>query len=65
MKIEILPEAGDVAPKAAIIAYQGRRPMTLTYPMLNRSRGILWLVTGSDKVGAFARWRQVDSGGQD
>ena len=25
--------------------------MTLTYPMINRSRRILWLVTGSDKVG--------------
>ena len=28
--------------------------MTLTYPMLNRSRRILWLVTGSDKVAALA-----------
>ncbi len=25
--------------------YQGRRRMTLTYPILNRSRRILWLVT--------------------
>jgi 6-phosphogluconolactonase len=31
--------------------YQGRQRMTLTYPMINRSRRILWLVTGSDKVG--------------
>jgi 6-phosphogluconolactonase len=31
--------------------YQGRRRMTLTYPIINRSRRILWLVTGSDKVG--------------
>jgi len=31
-------------------AYQGRRRMTLTYPMLNRSRRILWVVTGGDKV---------------
>jgi len=30
--------------------YMGRRRMTLTYPILNRSRKILWLVTGSDKV---------------
>jgi 6-phosphogluconolactonase len=29
--------------------YQGRRRMTLTYPALNRSRGILWLVTGEEK----------------
>ncbi len=35
--------------------YQGRRRMTLTYPLLNRSRRILWLVTGSEKVDALAR----------
>ena len=45
--------------------YQGRRRMTLTYPMLNRSRRILWLVTGSEKVGHAgtpARRRRIDSG---
>ena len=31
-------------------AYQGRRRMTLTYPMLNRARRVLWVVTGSEKV---------------
>src|ERR1700719_1618538 len=31
--------------------YQKRRRMTLTYPVLDRARRILWLVTGSDKVG--------------
>ena len=40
--------------------YQERRRMTLTYPMLNRSRRILWLVTGSDKVAAFQRLRDGD-----
>ncbi|HTY89375.1 MAG TPA: 6-phosphogluconolactonase [Candidatus Acidoferrum sp.] len=30
--------------------YRERRRMTLTYPMLNRSRRILWLVTGADKA---------------
>lgn len=30
--------------------YQGRRRMTLTYPMINRSRRILWVVTGADKA---------------
>ena len=30
--------------------YQGRRRMTLTYPMINRSRQILWVVTGNEKV---------------
>jgi 6-phosphogluconolactonase/glucosamine-6-phosphate isomerase/deaminase len=40
--------------------YQGRRRMTLTYPVLNRARGILWLVTGEDKVDALARLRAGD-----
>ena len=40
--------------------YQGRRRITLTYPMLNRSRSILWLVTGSDKVAALQRLRDGD-----
>ena len=35
--------------------YQGRRRMTLTYPILNRAQRILWLVTGKDKVTALAR----------
>ena len=30
--------------------YQGRRRMTLTYPILNRARRILWVVTGSEKA---------------
>jgi 6-phosphogluconolactonase len=29
--------------------YQKRRRMTLTYPIINRARRVLWLVTGSDK----------------
>jgi 6-phosphogluconolactonase len=40
--------------------YQDRRRMTLTYPMLNRARRILWLVTGNDKVDALARLREGD-----
>jgi 6-phosphogluconolactonase len=40
--------------------YQGRRRMTLTYPILNRSRCILWLVTGSDKAGMLTRLRDAD-----
>lgn len=40
--------------------YQGRRRMTLTYPVINRARRILWLVTGSEKVGALARMRKGD-----
>ena len=30
-------------------AYQARRRMTLTYPIIDRSRRIVWLVTGSEK----------------
>jgi 6-phosphogluconolactonase len=41
--------------------YQGRRRMTLTYPLLNRARQILWLVTGSDKAGMLARLRDGDT----
>jgi len=41
--------------------YQNRRRMTLTYPMLNRARRILWLVTGADKVNALARLREGDT----
>jgi 6-phosphogluconolactonase len=40
--------------------YQSRRRMTLTYPVLNRARRILWLVTGDDKVDALARLRAGD-----
>jgi 6-phosphogluconolactonase len=40
--------------------YQGRRRMTLTYPVINRSRRILWLVTGSDKTGPLVRLREAD-----
>jgi 6-phosphogluconolactonase len=40
--------------------YQGRRRLTLTYPILNRSRRILWLVTGSDKAGPLVRLRDAD-----
>ena len=40
--------------------YQGRRRMTLTYPVIDRARRILWLVTGSEKVGALARMRKGD-----
>jgi 6-phosphogluconolactonase len=29
--------------------------MTLTYPMLNRSRRIVWLVTGREKAEMLAR----------
>ena len=40
--------------------YQGRRRMTLTYPMLNRSHRVLWVVTGAEKAPAFARLADGD-----
>jgi 6-phosphogluconolactonase len=40
--------------------YQDRRRMTLTYPMLNRSRRILWLVTGKEKAGMLVRLHAGD-----
>ena len=42
-------------------AYMGHRRMTLTYPILNRSRKILWLVTGSEKIAMLPRLRAGDT----
>jgi len=36
-------------------AYQGHRRMTLTYPVLDRARCVLWLVTRAEKVPMLAR----------
>ncbi len=41
-------------------AYQGHPRMTLTYPILNRSRRILWIVTGGEKAGMLVRLRNGD-----
>jgi 6-phosphogluconolactonase/glucosamine-6-phosphate isomerase/deaminase len=40
--------------------YQNRRRMTLTYPIINRFRRVLWLVTGSEKAGMHARLQAGD-----
>jgi 6-phosphogluconolactonase len=40
--------------------YQGRRRMTLTFPIINRSRLVLWLVTGSEKAEALVHLRDGD-----
>jgi 6-phosphogluconolactonase len=40
--------------------YQGRRRMTLTFPIINRSRLVLWLVTGEEKAQTLVRLRAGD-----
>ena len=40
--------------------YQNRRRMTLTYPMINRSRRVLWLATGGEKAGMLDRLQAGD-----
>ena len=40
--------------------YQQRRRMTLTYPLLNRARRVLWVVTGAEKIEMLARLRAGD-----
>jgi 6-phosphogluconolactonase len=49
--------SADVTPSGP---YQGHLRMTLTYPVLNRARTILWLITGADKVSMFARLQAGD-----
>jgi 6-phosphogluconolactonase len=41
--------------------YQNRRRMTLTYPIINRSRRVLWLATGGEKAGMLARLQTGDA----
>jgi 6-phosphogluconolactonase len=40
--------------------YMGLPRMTLTYPLLNRARALLWLITGEAKRDALARLRTGD-----
>ena len=60
----LVPGDAVLAVKDADVAltgiYQNRRRMTLTYPIINRSRRVLWLVTGSEKSGMLARLQSGD-----
>ncbi len=40
--------------------YKSRRRMTLTFPIINRSRRILWVITGSDKKEMLGRLLEGD-----
>jgi 6-phosphogluconolactonase len=40
--------------------YQGRRRMTLTYPVIDRARRLLWVVTGSEKTSTLTRFLDGD-----
>ncbi|MBV8073574.1 MAG: 6-phosphogluconolactonase [Acidobacteriaceae bacterium] len=40
--------------------HANRRSMTLTYPIINRARQILWVVTGGDKVRVLAQLETAD-----
>ena len=51
----------DDADVALTAVYQGRRRMTLTYPIINRARQVLWLVTGKDKAEIVGRLRDGDT----
>jgi 6-phosphogluconolactonase len=41
--------------------YQGRRRLTLTYPLINRAGKILWVVTGGEKKEMLQRLISADS----
>lgn len=52
-------DIGD-ADVATTRPYQGHNRMTLTFPVINRARRILWLVTGGEKAGSLARLNDGD-----
>lgn len=45
---------------AVTTCYQGRSRLTLTYPVLNRARQLLWLVTGEAKAAMLRRLLAAD-----
>ena len=60
----LLPEDPVLNVTSADVAlttpYQGWRRMTLTYPIINRSRKILWVITGSEKASMLKRFLNGD-----
>jgi 6-phosphogluconolactonase len=61
----LVPEDPVLAVRDELVAltaeYQGRRRMTLTYPVLNGARRVLWLVTGNEKSAMLARLCRRDA----
>ena len=55
----VLDEGRDVA---VTFTHASRRRMTLTIPIINRARAIVWLVTGADKAKALARLLRAEPG---
>lgn len=45
---------------ALTAVYMGHRRMTLTYPVLDRARRVLWLVTGAEKAPVLPRLMRKD-----
>ena len=52
----------DYADVALSGPYQWRRRMTMTYPILNRARRVLWVVTGGKKASVVNRLLNGDRG---
>jgi len=46
---------------AVTASYMGHRRMTLTYPVLDRARRVLWLVTGAEKAPVLPRLMRGDA----
>lgn len=53
-------EVADASVALTAGLYQGRRRMTLTYPVLDHARCLLWLVAGAEKVDALSRLQRGD-----
>jgi 6-phosphogluconolactonase len=61
----LVPEDGVMEVQDRLVActqntYQGRIRMTLTYPLLNSAKQLLWIVTGSEKQEIVKRLLQQD-----
>lgn len=55
----LVPDSGVLEETASDVAvtepYLGHRRMTLTFPVLDRARRVVWVVTGAEKAGVLQR----------